>query len=491
MPRLTISPQNAWVPHSSRSYRDGWDVKRRLTTSFARLTQNLRVPHSSRFCEGWDVKLPLSALVLLLTLFATYSQAQSPVVLKLTIHDTIQPITAEYLKRGLDEAASRHASAVLISMGTPGGLLESTREMVADIEASPVPVILFIEPSGSRAGSAGFYLLESADIAAMAPGTNAGAAHPIIEGKTMDPVLKQKIENDAAAFLRSYTTVRGRDSAAAEDAVRNSKSYSESEALKLHLIDLVAPNEDALLAALDGRTIKRFTGASQTLQLAHATIVSMPPSLRERLLTRLTSPDLDVLLLVCGGLLIYLEFNVPGTIVPGALGTLMILLAIFGLNLLPVQHTAILLLFAALALMVLEAKFASHGVLGIVGVLCLVFGLATLVDGPTPEMRVHFGVAAGAGVGFGIITFGLAWIAFKARLAKRLTGPQAMLGHAAVAITPLAPEGQAIPGYPAIGQVEVRGEIWQATLPPNAPPVPAGTQVTVRAIHNLTLTVAP
>ena len=415
----------------------------------------------------------LRRLFILLAL-ALPAFAQSPLVVKLTIHDTIQPITAEYLKRGLDDAASRHAAAVLISMGTPGGLLESTREMVADIEASPVPVILFIEPSGSRAGSAGFFLLESADIAAMAPGTNAGAAHPILEGQTMDPVLKEKIENDAAAFLRSYTTVRGRDSAAAEDAVRNSKSYSESEALKLHLIDLVATDDNALLGALDGRTIKRFHGATETLHLAHATIVPMPPSTRERLLTRLTSPDLDVLLLMCGGLLIYLEFNVPGTIVPGALGTLMVLLAIFGLNLLPIQHTAILLLVAALALMVLEAKFASHGVLGIAGILCLVFGLATLVNGPTPEMRVHFGVAAGAGIGFGVITLGLAVIAFKARRGKRLTGPQAMLGYTAVAMTPLAPTGQ----------VEVRGEIWRAPRPPPHPP-------RHRAVDGLTLTVGP
>jgi membrane-bound serine protease (ClpP class) len=432
--------------------------------------------------------------------FALPLPAQSPLVVKLTIHDTIQPITAEYLKRGLDDAADRHAEAVLVSMGTPGGLLDSTREMVANIEASSVPVIIFIEPSGSRAGSAGFFLLESADVAAMAPGTEAGAAHPILEGETMDPVLKEKLENDAAAFLRSYVTVRGRDAKDAEDAVRNSKSFSESESLNLHLIDIVAPNDNALLAQLDGRTIKRFNGASQTLHLAHADIEPLPPSTRERLLTRLTSPDLDVLLLLAGGLLIYLEFNVPGTIVPGALGTLMVLLAIFGLNLLPVQHTAILLLFAALALMVLEAKFASHGVLGIAGIICLVFGLATLVNGPTPEMRVHFGVAAGAGIGFGIVTFGLAWIAFKARQAKRLTGPDALIGHTAIAITPLSAPGEPIPGQPTpdyaagqthIGQVEVRGEIWQATLPPNTPPIPAGTPVTVRAIHNLTLTVAP
>jgi membrane-bound serine protease (ClpP class) len=184
---------------------------------------------------------------------------------------------------------------------------------------------------------------------------------------------------------------------------------------------------------------------------------------------------------MCGGLLIYLEFNVPGTIVPGALGTLMVLLAIFGLNLLPIQHTSVLLLFAALALIVLEAKFASHGVLGAAGVLCLVFGLATLVNGPTPEMRVHYSVAAGAGVGFGIITLWLAWIAVQARRSKRLTGPQAMIGHVAVAMTPLAPNGQ----------VEVRGEIWKATLPPDAQPVAAGTEVKVQAIDGLTLTVVP
>jgi membrane-bound serine protease (ClpP class) len=412
--------------------------------------------------------------------------AQSPLVLKLSIHDTIQPITSAYLHRGLAEAAARHAQAVLISMGTPGGLLDSTRQMVTDIEASPTPVIIFIEPSGSRAGSAGFFLLEAADVAVMAPGTEAGAAHPILEGQTMDPILKQKIENDAAAFLRSYTSVRNRNSAAAEDAVRNSKSYSESEALSLHLIDLVAPNDQALLAALNHRTIKRFNGTTTTLNFTNAQIEPLPPSLRERLLTRLTSPDLDVLLLLAGALLIYLEFNVPGTIVPGALGTLMVLLALFGLNLLPIEHTAILLLLAALTLMALEAKFASHGILGLIGTLCLIFGLATLVDGPTPDLRVHLSVAAAAGLAFGLITLGLTTIALRARRTKRLTGPEALLGHPAITRTIIFSAGQ----HP-IGQVEVRGELWQAHLPANSPPIPANTPVTVRAIHNLTLTVSP
>lgn len=427
------------------------------------------------------VRVVLAIALVLGIACAAPAQSGPPVVVKLSIHDTIQPITAAYLKRGLDEAAAQHAAAVVVSLGTPGGLLSSTREMVAEIEGSPVPVIVFIEPAGSRAGSAGFFILEAADVAAMAPGTNAGAAHPILEGQTMDPVLKQKVENDAAAFLRSYVTVRGRDAASAEDAVRNSKSYSEAEALKLKLVDVVATNDTDLLRQLDGKTIKRFNGSTQTLRLTNARVETLLPSLRERLLTRLTSPDLDVLLLMAGALLIYLEFNVPGTIVPGALGTVMVLLAIFGLNLLPVQHTSVLLLFAALALMVLEAKFASHGVLATAGVVCLVFGLATLVNGPVPELRVHYGVAAGAGVGFGVITFALAWIAVKAHKAKRLTGPDAMVGQLAVAMTPLAPTGQ----------VEVRGEIWSARLAGGTEAVPAGAEVKVQAVDGLVLMVRP
>jgi membrane-bound serine protease (ClpP class) len=431
---------------------------------------------------------PLHAFVfaLVFTLLTLPTLAQSPTVLKLTLHDTIQPITAGYLQRGLNEATRTHASAVLISLGTPGGLLDSTREMVTAIDASPVPVIVYIEPSGSRAGSAGFFLLEAADIAAMAPGTNAGAAHPIVEGATMDPVLKEKIENDAVAFLRSYTSVRGRDVPAAEDAVRNSKSYSADEALKLHLIDLIAPSDQALLSATPGIAIHRFSGTQTHLDLTHAEIVPLPPSTRERLLSRLTNPDVAVFLLICGALLIYLEFNVPGTIVPGALGSLFFLLGVFGLNLLPVRHTAVLLLLFALALLVLEAKFSSHGILAVAGIACLVFGLATLVDAPIPELRVHYTTAAALGIAFGAISFTLAWIALRARRNKRLLGPDALLGSSAIALTALVPSGQ-LP----VGQVEVRGEIWYATVAPHSGPVPAGTAVTIEAIDGLTLRVSP
>ena len=429
---------------------------------------------------------PIRAIALLLPLLLCFIPvlAQPAPVLKLSIHDTIQPISAGYLERGIAEAARRNASAVLVSLGTPGGLLDSTRSMVQSIERSPVPVIVYISPSGSRAGSAGFFLLEAADVAAMAPGTNAGAAHPVVEGHQLDPVLKQKIENDAKAFLRSYAARRGRNLQAAEEAISDSKSYSDEEALNLHLIDLIASDDASLLRALEGRVIHRFDGSAQTLHLSGAPIVVVEPSLRERLLGRIANPDLAVLIFVIGGLLIYLEFNVPGTIVPGSLGTLLVLLALFGLNLLPIHHTSVFLILAAFALIVLEAKYPSHGVLALAGTIALVVGLATLVDGPIAEQRVHTSTALAAGLGFGVISFGLAWIALRARRNKVLTGPQAMVGGVAIVRTPLAPTGQ----------VEIRGEIWEACVADTASSTATlapGTCVRVRAVEGLVLLVEP
>ena len=407
------------------------------------------------------------------------ARAQSPLVVELTLHDTVQPISAGYLHRGLADAGARHAALVVISLDTPGGLLDSTRTMVADIENSPVPVAVYVGPAGARAGSAGLFLLEAADYAAMAPATNAGASHPIVEGRTLDPILKQKIENDAAAFLRSITVPRQRNAEAAEDAVRNSKSYSDAESLKLHIIDAVVPTEAALIASLNGRTLHRFDGAAQTLALTNYTVADITPSLRERLLTRLTDPDIALLLLLLGIFLIYAEFHVPGTVVPGSLGALFVMLALFGLDLLPLRHTAVALVVAGICLLVLELKVASHGILALTGVAALVAGLATLVDAPIAELRVHLATAIAVGVAFGGISLGLAWIALKAHRNKSLLGPQSMIGLLAVVRTALAPTGQ----------VEVRGELWQAALTAEGYS-PAGSSVVIRAVDGLQLLVS-
>ena len=418
----------------------------------------------------------LLGVLILACCWTLAGQAQQPRVILIHLDDTIQPISADYLARGLDAAEVQHASAVLIEINTPGGLLDSMRQMVSKIIASPVPVIVYVAPSGSRAGSAGFFLLEAADVAAMAPGSNAGAAHPVVEGGKLDDIMKQKVENDTAAFLRSYVARRGRNVQAAEDAVRSSKSYSDQEALQLKLIDLVAPDDAALLNTVDGRTITRFDGSKTVLHTRGAQLVAVDPTLREEILDRLTDPNLAVLVLVVGGLLIYVEFNTPGTIIPGTLGTIMLVLGLFALNLLPVRYTSVMLLAAAFALLILEAKFATHGVLAAAGIVSLVIGALTLVDAPIPELRVHLGTALSTGLAFGLITVFLLRLALRARRSKVRMGGDAMIGLIAVVTQPLSPSGQ----------VMVNGELWQAE---SATPAALGDQVRVRGLRDLTLLV--
>jgi membrane-bound serine protease (ClpP class) len=416
------------------------------------------------------------ALILSCCVTLACQAQQNPEVVVIHLDDTIQPISADYMARGLDLATAQHARAVLIEINTPGGLLDSMRQMVSRILASPVPVIVYVAPSGSRAGSAGFFLLQAADVAAMAPGSNAGAAHPVVEGAKLDDIMKQKLENDTAAFLRSYVARRGRNVAAAEDAVRASKSYSDQEALQLKLIDLVAPDDATLLNTVDGRTITRFDGSKAVLHTRDARLVAVEPTLREKILDRLTDPNLAVLVLVIGALLIYVEFNTPGTIIPGTLGTILVLLAIFALNLLPVRYTSVMLLVAAFVLLILEAKFATHGVLAAAGILSLVIGALTLVDAPIPELRVHLATALSTGLAFGLITVFLLRLALKARRSKSRMGGDAMIGLIAVVTQPLAPSGQ----------VMVNGELWQAE---SATPAAPGDHVRVRGLRDLTLLV--
>jgi membrane-bound serine protease (ClpP class) len=418
----------------------------------------------------------LLSVLILACCWTLAGQAQQPRVIVIHLDDTIQPISADYMARGLEAAAAQHANAVLIEINTPGGLLDSMRQMVSKVIASPIPVIVYVAPSGARAGSAGFFLLEAADVAAMTPGSNAGAAHPVVMGAKLDDTMKQKLENDTAAFLRSYVARRGRNVQAAEDAVRSSKSYSDQEALQLKLIDLVAPDDASLLNDIDGRTITRFDGSKVVLHTRGAELVAVDPTLREEILDRLTDPNLAVLVLMVGGLLIYVEFNTPGTIIPGTLGTILVLLALFGLNLLPVRYTSVMLLLAAFALLILEAHFASHGVLAAAGILCLVIGALTLVDGPIPELRVHLATALSAGLAFGLITVFLLRLALRARRSKVRMGADAMIGQIAVVTQPLAPSGQ----------VMVNGELWQAE---SATPAALGEQVRVRGLRDLTLLV--
>jgi len=412
----------------------------------------------------------------LLALLGT-SVAWGNSVVKVRVDDTIQPITAEYIDRAIEHARQTNADALLIELSTPGGLLDSTRSIIQKILSSPVPVIVYVAPSGARAASAGFFILESADVAAMAPGTNTGAAHPVtLGGEKMDDTMKQKVENDSAAFMRSFVGPRGRNVALAETAVRESKSWTDQEALQQHLIDAVARDQDDLFHQLDGRTVKRFDGKQVKLHLAGDSVDDMQMTLRQRILDFLLDPNIAFLVLAVGALALYAEFNHPGAIVPGVVGVVFILLALFALNLLPTRYAAFTLIIAAFVLFALEAKFATHGVLGLGGIALLTLGGLLLVDGPIPQMRVSIWTALGVSVPLGAITVFLMTIALRARHSKVVTGKQGLIGTVGEARTDIDPEGK----------VFIQGELWNAHAPSR---VGIGEQVVVRKVEGLELEV--
>jgi len=403
-------------------------------------------------------------------------------ILKVVLNDTIQPITAEYIARALDEAKLRNDQAVLIEISTPGGLLDSTRKIIEKISNSSVPVILYVAPTGSRAGSAGIFILESADVAAMAPGTNAGAAHPVllfgpVTEKT-DDEMKRKIENDTAALMRSIVSRRGRNVEVAESAVLESKSFTDQEALAQHLIDYVASSEQDLFRQIDSKPIKRFDGKIITLALTGQPIVPFEMTLKQHILDYLMDPNISFLLLAIGALALYIEFNHPGAVVPGTVGVVFILLAAFALNLLPTRFAALGLILGAFALFAAEAKFATHGVATIGGIALLTMGGLLLVDSPIPEMRVHLVTALAISIPLGLITAFLMTIALRARRNKVVTGSQGMIGETGIAQTTLSPQGK----------VFVHGELWDAV---SSHDTPIGQLVVVRQVDGLTLHVDP
>jgi membrane-bound serine protease (ClpP class) len=400
-------------------------------------------------------------------------------VLKIVLDDTINPITEEFIDRALAQAKTENDQALLIELNTPGGLAESTREIIEKILASPVPVIIYITPSGSRAASAGFFILEAADVAAMAPGTNTGAAHPVmLGGGKMDDVMKEKVENDSAALMRSVVAKRSRNIEVAESAVRQSKSFTEQEALSQHLIDYVAPNEQDLFRQISAKPIKRFDGSALSLDLAKAPVRDYNMTLKQRILDFLMDPNIAFILLAVGALALYAEFNHPGAVIPGTVGVVFILLAAFALNLLPTRFAGLGLIVGAFVLFALDAKFATHGVLTIGGIVLLTLGGLLLVDAPIPEMRVHLFTALAVSIPLGIITAFLMSIALRARRNKVVTGVQGLIGEIGVAQTALTPQGK----------VFVHGELWNAVA---SAPISIGSKVVVREVNGLQLTVGP
>ena len=415
--------------------------------------------------------------LMLTLLLAAFVAPAEPKVIAVDVDSVVHPITVEIIGHAIDQASRENAAAVLLRLNTPGGLLDATREIDSKIIASPVPVIAYVTPSGGRAASAGFFLLEAADVAAMAPGTNTGASSPVILGEQMDPVMRSKVENDTSAWLRSLVTKRGRNAELAEQTVRQAKAFTEKEAIDNHLLDLIAPDENQLLNELDGREIKRFDGRSETLHTRGARIVEYRASWRERLVRAIADPNIGFILLVLGVLGIYVEFQAPGLIFPGVAGGILLLLGLSSLAVLPINWAGAALLFLAVGLFILEAKFASHGILGTGGAVAMVLGAVFLINGP-PEVRIHLSTALAVSLPFALITMFLVTLVIRARAYPSRMGQQALVNQIAEARTMLDPAGT----------VFVHGEHWDAV---SSVPVEQGREVRVVGVDGMKLRVEP
>lgn len=415
--------------------------------------------------------------------------AGTSTVLLLKIDREVTPVLATYIEEGIDQAVERHASLVLITMDTPGGLSDSMREIISKILASPVPVAVYVTPAGARGASAGFFILLSADVAAMGPGTHTGSASPVLAiggfSVQVDETMKKKIFSDSTAYLRSYAGRRGRNPELAETAITEAKAFTEKEALEGKLIDLIAPSPEELLKQLDGREITRFDGTKVKLALAHPTVRVYEMSSRQKFLARIVEPDLFFVLLIFGVLGLYAEFTHPGLIFPGVIGGICLLLALYAMNFLPVNAAGLLLIFLALVLFLLEAKFTSHGILAGGGIIAMFLGAIFLIRSPLTQGGVSVSIALAVTLPFAVLTIVLMRLVLRSRSWKLATGTEEMIGATGTVVTAI-PGG--LDGPEKEGMVRVRGELWRAVAEQKAA---EGEQVRIMSVDGLTLRVEP
>ena len=412
--------------------------------------------------------------------FLPAAMAQTrPRVVEISLDMMIHHVSAEFVVRGIKSANDSHADAVLLELNTPGGLESSMRDIISAILNSRVPVITYVAPSGASAASAGFFVLEAGDLAVMAPGTNSGAAHPVVlGGADIGKTMEAKIENDAAAYMRSIVGKRGRNLTLAEDAVRKSSSYSDKEALDGKLIDAVLSTPSDIFEKYDGQTIKRFNDTTTTLHLKNAEIVPFDMPSLEKFLAWVADPNIAFILGAIGLACLYIEFTHPGMVAPGVVGAVAVVLAMYAFNLLPINSMGVLLILVGLGLLALEVKVTSHGVLAAGGILALVLGALILVKSPWPQARIHLSTALSVALPLGVIMVILLRYVIAAQRHKAVTGEAGMIDSVGVAKTDLEP----------CGTVLVHGELWEARA---GGQITKGTRVRVREVEGLTLVVEP
>jgi membrane-bound serine protease (ClpP class) len=417
-----------------------------------------------------------SWLIILLILALPFSQAADKHIKVIRIEESINPGTAAFLARGTEQAVDDEAVLVVVQLDTPGGLVSSMRTMVKTIMNAPIPVVTFVSPSGAQAASAGVFVAMAADIAAMAPGTNIGAAHPVVAGgKEMDETMDTKVVNDLVAFIKSIASRRGRNAEWAEEAVRKSVSITAEEALKLNVIDLVASDMGDLLAKLEGWSVQTKEGEKK-LALKGLPIQTVQENLRDKVLKTVSNPNIAYLLMLIGLAGLYFELSHPGTIFPGVVGGISLILAFYAFQTLSVNYAGVLLIILGAILFLLEIKVTSYGLLSVGGVICLTLGSIMLFNTGTPGLRISWSVLIPAVLVISGFFITVALLAVRAHMAKPLTGYRGLIGEIAVAKEPLAPDGK----------VFVHGELWNAT---SEDIVPVGTRVEVVGVENLWLKV--
>ncbi|MFI5167389.1 MAG: nodulation protein NfeD [Thermoanaerobaculales bacterium] len=416
------------------------------------------------------------AVSLLLALASPGWSSQRVVIL--TLSDSIQPASLRYLQHGLEAADASGAAVTILELNTPGGEVGTLRQMTTAITSARRPVVVFVSPSGAQAASAGFFLVMAADVAAMAPGTNTGAAHPVGGQGDLPRTLAKKITNDAAALVRSLATQRGRPADLAEKAVTQSLSWTERESLDAKLIDLVAIDRGELLRKLDGRMVRRFDGREEKLTLDAPELVFISLTLSDRVLSVVANPNIAYLLFLLGLLGFYVEITHPGAVFPGVLGGVSILLAFFGLSVLPVNYVGVLLILLGVVFFILEVKVASYGLLTTAGLASFILGSLMLIRSPFPALRVGLTVVLPTALAVAFVVIFLLTRVLKTQKRQPITGTEGMIGELGEVAIALEPDGK----------IFVHGEYWDAT---SRVALQAGAAVRVVRVDGKRLEVEP
>lgn len=441
-----------------------------LSTDFSNLQKGL-----------FNLKLlmkPILSYCLFLFLFPAviHGQTNAQTVISMKIDGSINPSSADFIRNGIERAAREKAECIIIHLNTPGGLLKSTRVIVSDILASPVPVVVYVSPDGAHAGSAGVFVTLAAHIAAMAPGTNIGAAHPVALQNQMDSTMNEKATNDAAAFIRTIAEKRHRNIEWAENAVRKSFSYSETEALEDSAIDIIAKNETELLALINGKTVEIISG-KKTLNTASAIVKEHKMSVWEKILDIISDPNIAYILFLLGMYGLIFELYNPGSILPGIVGVIALILALYSMHTLPINYAGLALIIFAIILFLLEIKVVSHGLLAIGGVISLFLGSMMLIksNSSLEMVKISWGVMIGATIVSALFFLFIVGFGIRAQRRKVVTGIEALVGDTGEVIEALSPTGI----------IKVQGEIWNAESLTGT--IDKGEKVRIKEMKNLKL----